>query len=27
LIAALGVKYYFGNRRELSEVIHEAEQE
>lgn len=27
LIASLGVFYYFGNRRELVEVIHEAEQE
>jgi hypothetical protein len=27
LIAALGVYYYFGNRRELAEVIHEAEEE
>jgi hypothetical protein len=27
LIAALGIPYYFGNRREMSEVIHEAEQE
>jgi hypothetical protein len=27
LIAALGVFYYFGNRREMVEVIHEAEQE
>jgi len=26
LIAALGVFYYFGNRREMVEVIHEAEQ-
>ena len=25
LIAALGVFYYFGNRREMAEVIHEAE--
>jgi glycosyltransferase 2 family protein len=27
LIAALGIFYYFGNRREMSEVIHEAERE
>ncbi len=27
LIAGLGVFYYFGNRRELAEVIHEAEEE
>jgi glycosyltransferase 2 family protein len=27
LIAASGVVYYFGNRREMAEVIHEAEQE
>jgi uncharacterized protein (TIRG00374 family) len=27
LTAALGVRYYFGNRREMSEVIHEAEAE
>ncbi|MBN1395308.1 MAG: flippase-like domain-containing protein [Pirellulales bacterium] len=27
LIAALGAFYYFGNRREIAEVIHEAEQE
>ena len=27
LIAALGVLYYFGNRREMAEVIHEAEAE
>ena len=27
LIAALGVFYYFGNRREMAEVIHEAEEE
>jgi hypothetical protein len=27
LIAALGVYYYFGNRRELAEVIHEAAEE
>ena len=27
LIAALGVPYYFGNRREMAEVIHEAEEE
>ena len=27
LIAALGVFYYFGNRREMAEVMHEAEQE
>ena len=27
LIAGLGVFYYFGNRRELVEVIHEAEEE
>ena len=27
LIAALGVFYYFGNRRELAEVMHEAERE
>jgi len=27
LIAGLGIGYYFGNRRELAEVIHEAEQE
>ena len=25
LIAALGLPYYFGNRREMAEVIHEAE--
>ena len=27
LIAMLGIFYYFGNRREMAEVIHEAEQE
>ncbi len=27
LTAALGIPYYFGNRREMSEVIHEAEQQ
>ena len=27
LIAALGVFYYLGNRREMAEVIHEAEHE
>ncbi len=27
LIAALGVFYYFGNRREMAEVMHEAEDE
>ena len=27
LIAALGAYYYLGNRREMSEVIHEAEQQ
>ena len=27
LIAALGIPYYFGNRREMAEVIHEAEEE
>lgn len=27
LIAALGIFYYFGNRREMAEVIHEAEEE
>jgi len=27
LIAALGAYYYFGNRREMAEVIHETEQE
>jgi len=27
LIAAMGVFYYFGNRREMAEVIHEAETE
>jgi glycosyltransferase 2 family protein len=27
LIAALGVYYYFGNRREMAQVIHEAEEE
>jgi len=27
LIAALGIPYYFRYRREMSEVIHEAEQE
>lgn len=27
LTAALGVRYYFGNRREMAEVIHEAEHE
>ena len=26
LIAALGVVYYLGNRREMAEVIHEAEE-
>ena len=27
LIAMLGLPYYFGNRREMAEVIHEAEEE
>jgi glycosyltransferase 2 family protein len=27
LIAALGIKYYFSNRREMAEVIHESESE
>ena len=27
LIAALGVFYYLGNRREMAEVIHEAEEQ
>ena len=27
LIAVLGVLYYFGNRREMAEVMHEAEEE
>jgi glycosyltransferase 2 family protein len=27
LIAALGIFYYFGNRREMAEVMHEAEEE
>jgi hypothetical protein len=27
LIAAAGIPYYFGNRREMAEVIHEAETE
>jgi hypothetical protein len=27
LIAALGVRYYVGNRREMAEVMHEAETE
>jgi hypothetical protein len=27
LIAALGVFYYFGNRHEMAEVMHEAEEE
>jgi glycosyltransferase 2 family protein len=27
LIAAMGIRYYFGNRREMAEVMHEAEAE
>jgi glycosyltransferase 2 family protein len=27
LIAAMGTFYYFGNRREMAEVMHEAEEE
>jgi hypothetical protein len=27
LLAAFGIPYYFGNRREMAEVMHEAEEE